>query len=366
MPVHWQSEDVDGLACGAVNNNYYPANPCRLAVRARLRSSSATDQVRNVLYLQGDHGAGPVSWKVVDLREGITIPAGGSPIFDSDDTGDVLGLTGHPCVRTYILPPAFRPDFPRSSILSIASVADLNAMVVAYGIQDQHWAQQNISRQAEEETCPNADCRVVKRYGPAIDHYAAFDVPAALFDALAGAPALAQHAEAPAAAKPPAGAPILLPAEKLRQYGRDHVIVQVTARGYRSATVKQTPRYNFIEQVGGITQLIPAERLAKGGVPLQFQVGNPAEVPRHLGLQVAVQVPPGTPPVQVALDTRPRVYAPFETRLQQGKVRRATGDESAGDGKPQPPGNRLLLVIFLLCIAAVVLLVRFLAKPGSE
>jgi len=45
-------------------------------------------------------------------------------------------------------------------------------------------------------------------------------------------------------------------------------------------------------------------------VPIRFQVGNPAEVPRTIRLDVDLQTPTGLEGVKLALDTSPKTLVP--------------------------------------------------------
>ena len=355
QPASWLSEDVDGLACGVVDNSYYPANPCKLAIRGCLRNSTAVDQLRNVLYLEGEHGIGPVTWKVVELKEAVTVAPGGPHCTDSAETTDVAGLTGHPCVRVYILPATFDPDFDRTDILAISSDTDLMAMVAAYDLGTQHIAQQNITRRAEASVCPDGDCRIAgrldrERTGIAV---ASLGPPERLFEPAAfGAadqelpdggrrdPAPADGAMDRGRRPAPTGDDVDLVDEEVARYAGDHVIVQITGYGFSASESARSPRYHFIEEIGGVVELIPVTRFmddreepgdggdrfpeaapARRAVTFAFQVSNPGTRARTIYLHLDVHAPPGFEDFEYFVDTAPRLYQPGETRTFEGEAR---------------------------------------------
>lgn len=394
-PRFWNSEDVDGLACGVVDNAYYPANPCALSVRANIRNSGGSAQTRNLLVVRGDHGAGVVNWRFVDLIEGVSVPGTGETSSDSAQDSDVAGLGGHPCVRAYILPPGLQSDFDLADMQGISTSADLDRLRDVYGLRDAHFAQQNITRRPSGESCPHAGC-AIGFWGPAGDGPSF----AALFEALNPVPrARAQEAEpdrpdrertglfqvAPPRGDGPGqatgglleglGADVGLGAADLDQFGKDHAAVEVVALGYREpAWIEEplpTPRVNFLEPVGGAIDLIPLETLMAGeAVPITLNIGNPADVPRRIGLSVRLRDPEGAG-LAVALSDESVAsivqgpFAPLEVRPITAVV--GTPDAIADVGEPAwwPLIEQYWLLLLLLVIIVLLLLVRMTRRSGT-
>ncbi|HYN40122.1 MAG TPA: hypothetical protein VES39_12810, partial [Rhodospirillales bacterium] len=369
-PLPWTSEDVDGLACGQVDNTYYPAAPCRLAVRVNVRNSSAAAQVRNLLYMRGDHSTGPVDWRVVDLRTGVSVPPGSSgTVFDSAETANVAGLAGHPCVRVYVLPPAFRADFPETRIRAMTSETEMAAMAAAYGLQDLHWAQQNISVAAAGTTCPYAGCAISALDAPPAAQAARPDAapeagsralsdmrPSIVAAASAAPSALSKPGDRPEGGMAIVEAPgsrVLLAPKDEKRLAADHVLVSVTSFGYRDGGETATPRYNFIEVVGGIVQAVPTALLREAGtVAVNFNVGNPGDTARTLSFRTDVQAPAGFADARLAMSSflaAPQRFAPDEVREAAAEVRPPPAEPA-----PEPDRWVVIVAILALLLLAIV------------
>jgi hypothetical protein len=361
LPAWWNSQDILALACGTPNYTYYPLHPCRLQLQATVHNAGSP-QPRNILYLWAEHGSGPVTWRVVDLKEGVMVPTGNPTILSADWSGVPTGLTNHPCVRVYILPPTFLAAFDRAHILNITSQADVDMMEIVYNITTAHWAQKNISANTTIPDCPDVPCRIAALGPPHGVGSIAGNVPAGPEEPEA-APASAplpvwgvgivlvavvglgtrfkrrwsrrtaslsilllasliawscKKPIEPVIVKVPS--PVALSSEELKRYGPDNLVVQVRAMGY-SALKSAKPSYNFIEDLGGVIQLFPAKVVAtNGNLMVRLNVTNPGNVERTIMLKVDMLIPKGTPKMRVDLDTRPQLFKAGETRVVFGRL----------------------------------------------
>jgi hypothetical protein len=398
QPRSWTSEDVNALACGTVDNAYYPANPCRLSVRTRVRSTSPGEQTRNLLILRGDHGAGVVEWRFVDLIEGLSVPAGSSTTRDSAEVSYRSGSGAHPCVRSLLLPPSIDPDFDLTAMRGIAGAADLARLVDVYGLRLQHYAQQNISRRSESAGCPHAGCGIGAHWLER-SRRIADGAGRVLTDALGRAAQAADtHLAAGTAARhdgpprlfqvpPPRGdrspakiSPILtglgtamaLP-EAAAAFGKDHLAVETVALGYREPPTDvgplPSPRINFIEVVGGAVDLVPMRALAAGAaIPIRLSVGNPVAVPRWIGLSIRVRDPADTGAVIALADgldalaegpLKPMAQLPIELLAGARGAVEAALDEAGAGQPPPPPEGTVRHWGFLIILLFLALLVFF-------
>jgi hypothetical protein len=372
-PRFWTSEDVNALACGVPDNNYYPAGPCRMSVRANIRNSSASSQIRNLLILRGQHGAGVVNWTYVDLIEGVTVTAGGQIASESDETSDLTGLSGHPCVRAYVLPPTLDPGFDLTRMQSISSAADLDDLVATYGLRAEHSAQQNISRRPAAETCPDAACEIEAwwhGFGRPMPHGGLSLIPTAHAQE-------APRPDTPRAAvftlppgdRAPTGDPVArvldglgtdvgLAAEQLAEIAKQDAVVEIIALGYRDPDNVEPPlpdpRFNFLEIAGGAVERIPLARINEGeAITLTLGVGNPADAVRHLGLSIRTHDPTGSG-LTLALDDPALTATPFdpyETRLLVLVAGREDVIRGGGTGAVGVPWPWLGLALLILLLA---------------
>jgi opacity protein-like surface antigen len=357
LPDWWNSSAVNVFACGAPNYIYYPGHPCRVSMKATLTNSSANNQTRNLLYLWAEHGSNPVVWHVIDLQKNVTVPPGTNVMPTSGELSDpsIKNKTTHPCVRVYILPSTFRVDFDESMILAINSQTQLDTMVMKYGLQDQHNAQKNITREATINDCPDSGCRISRNAVPGMPSSANVEalLSSRLPDGIAGYDtaadsSLSQDSSSdattlrlvnagfvmPAASLPQTAArplisttghPILLSGDEAREFGRDNVIVQVRAFGF-SKRRPGSSSYNFIEGLGGVMHLFPVSMFReRKEVPFELNVGNPGTFPRTIFLVVDFYVPPGTlTGVTVDMDSGEKEFQPDETKVARGTVKIGT------------------------------------------
>lgn len=368
-PVYWNSQSIQALACGQADNTYYPAQPCRMEIQATLKNTTTSVQQRNLLYLWADHGSSPSTWRVIALKEGVSVPVGGTDAwvsggpntFSSGEWNGVPpGLANHPCVRVYILPAAFLATFPKSSILAISNAADLQTMEQAYGltVSPNYSAQKNISRHDPSDAndpshgrCPYGDACFVIGSAPVGMRFAALSL---LSEAHAGelAPAGKSSANTRLAANtmstagsalattvygqtPPAKTGVLLSRSEMDRYAGKNVVVQVRSFGYAKRAAGPGQRYNFIEDLGGVLQVVPVEMLRKNQqIPIKLNVGNPGNVERTIYLRVDTLKPAGFEEVNVVLDTEPKTYGPGETRVVTGVVGKGAQPESCGCFNP--------------------------------
>jgi hypothetical protein len=345
MPAFWNSEHIEPRDCSGPSYMYHAGNPCRLQLHATLRNTGPTVTTRNVLYLFGNRDAGNPRWTFMDLREGVSIPTGLHP-FSSTLFPPPAALVEHPCVRVIILPPSFQASFDRARMqaLNNAPHSEFQALMAAYGLNDAHWAQKNISQHTSPTSvCPDPACRVASAPLPgsgewAAGWYRALEIPRnwQMLEALRPATAFAQQ-------RPPQERMRLhLSGQELEQFLRSDAIVQVRSLGISTRSAYQRRTYQFIEPLGGAIQLIPATALRPpvtrggdpttpwGGVRVSFNVTNPDDVGRTVFLDVATHRPPGLEEMPIVIDDRPVEMGPGQTR---------TVTASVGAVGPQPPGT---------------------------
>jgi hypothetical protein len=351
LPVFWQSPDVIPFACAGASYNYYPANPCRLTVQGTVHSTFTSAQTRNLLYVWADHGAAPVVWRVIGLKKGVSIPAGGSVTQASDLwTAVPLNLPNHPCVRVYILPPVFQAAFDEAAILAISNATQLAQMESVYGVQAQHWAQKNITAFAAGTICPDASCRVA--FGEGGGERWAF---APRLRSPFGVPALA--AQRQEGGGDSTHTPIFLPPVDRKLLGTDNVLVQVREFGYAAPGPADSLKYVLAENLGGLLQAVPVKLFDEKQQqwPIVFTVGNPGNVPRTVLLTTETEVPAGHAAVNVAVDFPRTRFDRNEQREMKGTVGPAHtgGGGTTGGGKCGLGKGRLGLVAALLGLALV-------------
>lgn len=360
-PDYWSN---DGLLVFQCNDNataysYYSSQPCRARLVAKVKNTGPA-QTRNLLFLWSPVGAGtPADYTRVELVENVPIPAGtmAAPSFTNVSTAEWTGVPknqlAHPCVRVYVLPGSYVPAFPRTSVLAVDAADDVVAMTAAYGLSNGQWTQKNIARIEGTNVCPDAACRITMRErapGEAGAEMASASTGAG--DAWGGSrlapaqpplpvlhlrPGEAEPAPAPQGGteRPPVvarpGGNILMPSDEFKRFSRDNVMVQVRAFGY-GRRPSGPSAYNFLENMGGVIQLVPVELLQRlETVPFAFNVTNDQR-DKTIFLIVDVFAPSGVAGVQVALDTSKRDYAPRENRVMRGLVTLT--------GRPaEPPGD---------------------------
>jgi len=286
---------------------------------------------------------GGTEWHFIDLEASpnYTIPVGNHRLFSSGEwNGLPSGMANHPCVRVYILPPVFRADFDQDRIKSITTEDDIKAMVAAYKLEDQHMAQKNITRHNDIDSCPDPGCSVTRNSNPNGTETApaqdAFSfVKVAMAQSLVDVSnVLASHPVSEVATvsspqdpskRPPilskTGHDVLMSASEAKQFRPENLIVQIRAMGFSHPPKSSAlPRYNFIEDLGGVLHLFPTEMLKAGKeIPFELNVTNP-HVARTIFLHVDTLAPSGFEDVSIAIDISPTEFAPGETRVVRGIV----------------------------------------------
>lgn len=349
-PVWWSSQAIDVFACANLGYTYFPAHPCRISMQVEL-INSGTATTRNLLYLWAEHGSSPSVWHVIDFAKNVAVPAGGGLMPKSGELADpaIKNKPNHPCVRVYILPPFFRPDFDEAAIMAINDQADIDLMVLRYGLQDQHNAQKNITRDGGTPDCPDAGCRIA-RNGNADPTKRPNDIVAsssgqpaenaATTASLGGPFADLNDSETPrlvnAAFNSPAlplpqgtqqlisttGQPMLVSSKEADEFGGKNILVQLRAFGY--STRNSGSPYNFIEDMGGVMHFFPVEMFNDDvrKMPFELNVSNPGNVQRRIVLVFDLYFPSGSfTNVIVELDGGEKVYAPNETKVIKGTVK---------------------------------------------
>lgn len=365
-PEYWNTSAIAVKECNAAGGVYqwYKDKPCTARIEARLDNNTGATQTRNILFLWSSYGTGdPATYKVVALLENQSVPVGDNVgPFAVTWSDPPYPVDHHPCMRAYILPPSFLPTFTKAQILAITSrdgPDGLNAMVAAYGLGTNQWAQKNISQSATQNvctTCPVASLRDVTK--PTDEAARTSSSPASPPSSSPASPQkwadLAERARntkgevvilpanytpdgaSPAASpqqtnpddkRPPIvqrpGTEIVIAPREMERYRRDYVIVQVRTFGFDTKASKE-PRYNFIENMGGILLVVPVEVMRKLiEVPFHFEVSN-SFTERTVFHQVSLYTGAGaqdTLGTQVGLDTSPSRYAVNETRTVNGFVR---------------------------------------------
>lgn len=370
-PDYWSNDGLLVYQCAdnTTAYGYYSSQPCRARLVAKVKNTGP-EQTRNLLFLWSPVGAGtPANYTRVELVEGVKIPAGttATPSFTNVSTAEWTGVPknqlAHPCVRVYVLPGSYVSTFPRTDVLAVDDAADVVAMSAAYNLSNGQWTQKNIALITGSNVCPNASCRITMRErapGEASAEMASASTGAG--DAWNGGvasdaghsrlapvrpplpvlhlrPGEAEPAPEPQSSteRPPVvvkpGTNILMPEDEFRRFSRGNVIVQVRAFGH-SRRPSGPSTYNFLENMGGVIQLVPVELLRqRETVPFAFNVTND-EREKTVFLIVDVFVPSGVTGVEVALDTTRRDYGSRENRVMRGLVTLPGGPK-----QPPPPGD---------------------------
>ena len=356
----WLSEDVDALDCyGKVDNNYYPSNPCKIKIRAHANNATSRNQVRHIAYFVGEEAIGGRKWRFVDLKK-VEVSGGGtvkSPTrmhFDSEPAEGVKGPTGHPCVRAYILPEKLDDRFDEQKIKEIGEnsdlkeMPDLKEMIAVYRLGDQHWAQQNLSRQGADANCPEG-CAIENLPPPpmAAAPKARAKALNAPFDEQTRIPGKTPKLTEPKVKDP--GSDLSLPEEDFEKYKDDHVIVQVTAFSSKEPKppVTSKPRYNFIEEKGGVVKVFPADLLVERRfLNFEFLLENPDTIDETVFLQMDVHVPNELRGVQFGMNLSSRgLTAGASTKVKGQIIMKPSGwslSLHGGANDPQSPGSTVI------------------------
>ncbi|HST50366.1 MAG TPA: porin family protein [Pyrinomonadaceae bacterium] len=357
MPAYWNSNQIEVHQCDSAGATYeWHANqPCKAVIRAFLNNTTGAAQSRNLLYLWAKHGTGdPDEYTFVALKKfnGIAVNPNAGP-FDSPVWSNMpAGDPSHPCVRVYVLPPNLLQDFDENFFNTHPTLtkAQVAAMLAAYGAAfgtgDQNWAQKNINAPSPNSSCPVQGCAASlrdllkperdavlaslpqERHAVVAD--AAQSSRRSLFDGgeilpvafapsdSAGASQTATDVQPPVVKNP--GKHVLMSGTELERFQRGYVIVQVRTFGYANAAGDK-PLYTFVQNMGGVIELIPVEMLKKDGtVPFQLTVFNTDEA-RTIYQVVDVLSPSGMSSVEVGLNTERTTFAAGESRLVHGFVK---------------------------------------------
>ncbi len=380
-PDWWYSDQIIAQNCasGGAAYKWHQTKPCKTVVSAYVQNTTASVQTRHLLYLWAPHGTGdPASYRFIALKKVNNIAASNlnagpfdSPLFSPP------GDPAHPCLRVYVLPPNLLPAFDENFFNTnpTLSKAQVDAMMAAYGAAfgfgTQHWAQKNINHIDPNPLCPtcpvalrdprrpdtSADMASLPEPLPGV---AAADAAEAwrggLFDAGRTEPArgsvvsgarpvlplaFVRPAPAPAAQdttqqeRPPVvtrpGRNVIMTGDDLERFRRGNVIVQIRTFGYERGRGSGAPAYTFVENMGGVIELVPVEMLRDGAeVPFQFLVSND-ERERTVYHVVDVLIPAEAAGAEVAVETARRVFMPNEQRVMRGFVRMP--------GKASPPAD---------------------------
>jgi hypothetical protein len=351
-PDYWSNNGLLVYKCNNTttpNYQYFDNPPCRATLKANVNNGTGTTQTRNILFLWSPVGAGtPANYNFIELVEHVSLPPGITPVFTQEWNRVPHNQMAHPCVRVYILPDAFLAAFPRSRVITVSNASDAALMESVYNLSTAQWTQKNIT---EITTRPNCDAGcdstgalrlpdLMRDRGevatalPAWPQRLNRETQTTRDDSLPLLPVVFTKVEAPTAAgvlpepqrdDPPVvtkvGSEILMSPEELRQFRNNNVIVQVRAVGFDKSTSNATPRYNFLENLGGVIQIIPVSvLLQQGSVPFRFNVTNGA-TEHTIFLLVDVSIPSAVSQAQVALDTERKVYTPAQNRVFKGVVK---------------------------------------------
>lgn len=365
-PAYWQSQDLPAFKCDSVTPDYtyHPGTPCRVRVRATIHNDGLTPQIRNLLFLWGFHGAGIQNWRVIELVEGVSVPASDILATSTEEWSPPSGLAHHPCLRVYILPPAYEASFDKDDILAINNATDLTAMLTAYGLAETgaQSAQKNITRLAGTPDCTPESCQIAAvpgggsasaanvsttetrkddRIAPWMSLTVALPLVGAAFLlqrrqrswrrltstllllslalmlVVAGCTGAAQPVEetppveTPPVEMPPVGPALALTDEEMKLFGADNVVVQFEVFGFSKVQAKNGQNtYNFIEDFGGVIQLIPTEMLKDfGQTELAFNISNPTELHQIMMVNPAYAAPDGLD-LELRYDIDPQLFQP--------------------------------------------------------
>ena len=377
-PDWWYSNQIIAHNCtgGGSAYKWHTTTPCKTVISAFVENTTSAVQSRHLLYIWAPHGTGdPASYRFVGLKKVNNIAASNTNAgpFDSTEFSPPAG-PNHPCIRVYILPPNLLPAFDENFFNTHPTLtkADVDAMLAAYGAAfgtgTAHWAQKNVSQMDPNPVCTagcSVDLRDLLRQPGAADTAslegswpggsAVETWRGGLFDngssettrgaVVSGArpvlplvfvrpgaepaPQVANPDRPPVIKQP--GGNVIMTREDLARFRRDNVIVQIRTFGYGKAVGSGTALYTFVENMGGVVEVVPVEML-KGGaeVPFQLLVSN-TDRERTVYHIVDVLVPPGAEGAEVGFETARRVFAANEQRVMRGFVRLP--------GKTTPPDD---------------------------
>lgn len=363
LPVYWDSNGIQVFECNSATSSYtyYRAKPCKIRIRASLMNSGATAR-RKVVYLWAKHGTGdPTEYNFVDLKD-VVVTAGApatpsSTLVDSDLwAGMPKNQPNHPCLRVYIFPDslsASHEDILRGTTTGgLVTKASLDSVVAANGIEDQHWAQKNISRHDTVTQCPDAECRVASLSPLHLD-----------FSIKTAAAADTRVVAGPGATiggtfvAPGGQGGMVLSGADWERYAKDHVIVRARTVAYRIPPSGHKPLYSFIEEFGGVVQLFPVYMVQENReLPLEFQVSNGSASTIRVKVITEVHVPPEVSGVMVNVADQYLTLQPQSVTTVKGTV--------VNTHAPPTKGSRWWLIILIILIILLVLILWYRRRSG--
>ena len=327
-PVWWSSASVEVFPCdtGLSTYTYDKIKACKLRVGARIENTGGTPVSRNLLFLWGEHGTGQVNWKYVDLQKNVNIPSGGKTVNSALWNDVPSGLAGHPCIRVYVLPTAFSPEFTEAQMAGITTQAQLDQLELVYQTGTRCMAQKNLSV-VEAGSCTRCPSNAMD-YTPSIFSLNAQETRPGVF----------------------------LSDVERKRFEPGNVIVQLEVFGIAKQTTTVRPMYNFVEPVGGVIQMFPVtEALIRHPVlPVAFLLGNAGKVERRMFVKTTISAPPTV--------QNPKVYltvAEGGIVLGPNEQRNITADQQApGTGGGEWWRRWWWIVLGILVVLILIWLIR--------
>lgn len=310
LPNYWSSNGIEVFECDnpTPSYTYYPAKPCKAIIRANLRNTGSTTR-RKVVYLWAKHGTGdPTEYNFVDIQSAVV--SAGTPATPSSTwvpsalwAGMPKNQANHPCLRAYIFPDSLSAadeNILRGTTTGgVVSKASLDAVVAANGVEEQHWAQKNISRHSTTTECPDAACRVAG---------------ASLIRLELIRSAAADNRLVAAGTRAATTPGILLPGADWERYAKDHVIVRVRTIAYRIPAGGRKPLYNLVEDFGGVVQMFPLEMVkARRELPVELLVSNGSRSTMRIKVLTEMHAPAGVPGVRMSMPRQDLTLQPGST-----------------------------------------------------
>jgi len=334
LPTYYTSNGINVFECSSTTSSYtyYPANPCKIRIQAILNNTGSATR-RKVVFLWAKHGTGdPTEYNFVDLKEAVvstgTPATPGSTVVESGLwAGMPKNEANHPCLRAYIFPDglstADENTLRGASTGGVVSKASLDAVVAANGVEDQHWAQKNISRHNTITQCPDASCRVAALSPIRLDPIAtavAADTPRVAAGGVTVVGATGQVSTR--------ASTILLPGADWERYAKDHVIVNVRTVAYRIPAGAHNPRYSFVEEFSGVVQMFPLAMVnANRDLPFELQVSNGSRWTMRVKVLTETHVPAGVAGVKVAMAQKELTLQPRSVTTLRGTVANPSAPE---------------------------------------
>jgi hypothetical protein len=321
LPEYWRSDAIRVYTCDTEGYTYYPDRPCKVRVNGVLRNTGAVTQ-RKVAFLWAKHGTGdPEEYKSIGLVDQVV--GAGSPaspvttsVWSPLWSGMPQGEANHPCLRVYLFPANMdKADAEQLQSDQVVTHDQLAALAVKYHVEEQEWAQKNISRHDTAVNCPYESCEVGDAGRPRIQ--------------------LGLMSEAVAADKP--ALMVVTPNREelakgdIARYGRDQLVVKVRTVGTRVTKRPVKRGYVFVEEFGGVVQVFPLALLkeSKGALPLVFDIANGSKDTMKVRIASDVYVPDGKLAVRVRLPRNVITIRPGSTTT----IKASVGERRDGDGR---------------------------------